>query len=243
MHLFLPIVTVLSILAIFSVLFFLTVLKYKKNIDQLSITIEEKEAELISQRRQIIGLRDKLEKIRSYLIEDDYLDYLTKLGNNDKWKLETAKIREELGRKKPLLLYIDIDNLKYFNDTFGHPLGDAIIMRVALILKKIISRSNFLFRFDSDEYLLLFPNATFKKGEELALKIIDEVSHEDFSPLIRELAENDKVVIPEKEIGCSIGIARWTKDADFNFYQLLDDAKSAMFEAKALGKSQFFIGK
>ena len=53
----------------------------------------------------------------------------------------------------------DIDNFKLFNDTYGHPLGDEIIRRVAAVLSERCRGSDFVARFGGDEFMLILPEA------------------------------------------------------------------------------------
>jgi diguanylate cyclase (GGDEF)-like protein/putative nucleotidyltransferase with HDIG domain len=57
------------------------------------------------------------------------------------------------------VLIADIDNFKLFNDTYGHPIGDEIIKRVAGVLVHRIRSSDFVCRFGGDEFMLILPEA------------------------------------------------------------------------------------
>jgi diguanylate cyclase (GGDEF)-like protein/putative nucleotidyltransferase with HDIG domain len=57
------------------------------------------------------------------------------------------------------LLIADIDNFKLFNDTYGHPVGDELIRRVAGVLDHRTRSSDFVCRFGGDEFMLILPEA------------------------------------------------------------------------------------
>lgn len=63
-------------------------------------------------------------------------------------------------RKEPLsIVFIDIDNLKYINDNFGHDTGDYILKEVSRILRNTLRESDLIIRVGGDEFILGLPNA------------------------------------------------------------------------------------
>jgi diguanylate cyclase (GGDEF)-like protein/putative nucleotidyltransferase with HDIG domain len=76
-------------------------------------------------------------------------------------EIEAARARRYQGTFSVLIA--DIDNFKLFNDTYGHPVGDEIIRRVAGLLQHRSRSSDFVGRFGGDEFILILPE-TYRAG-------------------------------------------------------------------------------
>ncbi len=88
------------------------------------------------------------------------------------------------------LLLIDIDHFKRINDTFGHPGGDAVLVRLSGILRQQLRGEDFLARWGGEEFLCALPNASLADGMALAERI-------------RQIVEAEQLVTPA-------GVIRWT---------------------------------
>ncbi|MCD8562319.1 MAG: diguanylate cyclase [Bacilli bacterium] len=73
---------------------------------------------------------------------------------------------------------IDVNNLKMTNDAFGHIEGDKLLIKVASILKKYITKDDILARIGGDEFVYLIPNASLDKVQRLIKKIENKVERE-----------------------------------------------------------------
>ena len=76
-------------------------------------------------------------------------------------------------------MFLDIDYFKMVNDTYGHDVGDDILRKLAITMKKSISSNETLIRYGGEEFLILMKNATQESAKELVNKI-----NADFSKII-----------------------------------------------------------
>ena len=120
--------------------------------------------------------------------------------------------------------YLDLDNFKNVNDTFGHPIGDELLKIVASRLKAVVSRTEFVARFGGDEFAIVQTGVkTPQQCSALASRIIERIG-EPYD------IEGRHIVI-----GTSIGIAIAPADGK-NSDQLLKNADMALYLAKGDGR-------
>ncbi|MFA5527204.1 MAG: diguanylate cyclase [Peptostreptococcales bacterium] len=78
---------------------------------------------------------------------------------------------ESKGENKMYIMMLDIDNLKKINDSFGHVMGDSILVEISNRLKSIIGECGHIGRYGGDEFLIIFNNLDFNKINEIIDKI------------------------------------------------------------------------
>jgi len=126
------------------------------------------------------------------------------------------------------VLYLDLDNFKYINDTFGHESGDRVLMETARRLESVIQSIDAVAaRFGGDEFAVLLesiPNEEFLR--DVAARIHDALS----APIA---INNGRDVFTRT----SVGIAMMTPDMEC-FDDILRHADIAMYDAKSNGKSR-----
>jgi len=159
-------------------------------------------------------------------------DSLTGLFNRHRLHEEMEKLLVEAARsgKPGALLFFDLDEFKYINDTFGHHAGDATLIRIATELSTLIRRNEVLARLGGDEFALLIPQVSdMKQVENLAERVVQTIAR---LPLIFE-EQPMRVTI-------SLGIAFYPQHGT-TIEELIAHADTAMYQAKACGKNTWQV--
>jgi len=127
------------------------------------------------------------------------------------------------------LIFIDIDNFKEINDTYGHMIGDKILALIAKRIKACLRTNDSAYRFAGDEFTIILPETTASEAKFVADRILSKFANETF-------------VINEKEISeitPSIGIAEYQMNEGNQ--QFLHRADVTMYEAKQRGGNRVVI--
>lgn len=133
--------------------------------------------------------------------------------------------------KRPLgLLFVDIDDFKKVNDTFGHGIGDLALKAVASSLAHTVRSSDVVGRYGGDEFAIVAPEAESEELIHLAVRLIDAVSTLDLKDL-------GKGAIP---LSISVGgaVLKSTDGIDSDFEHFLAAADNSLYEAKRAGKAR-----
>jgi diguanylate cyclase (GGDEF)-like protein/PAS domain S-box-containing protein len=184
-------------------------------------------------RGHILVLRDITERKRAerrirYLAR---FDALTKMPNRMQFQhlLHQAIARSTRQSRGLALLYVDIDNFKEVNDTFGHDAGDRVLETVSERLARLLPKESVVGRLAGDEF------AIFAEG-------MDEspARHDQAGALarlvLREVSRPLHVGEHEIEVTASVGIALCPEQGD-NVIDLIRNADAAMYHAKRAGRS------
>ena len=131
------------------------------------------------------------------------------------------------------VIFIDLDNFKYINDTYGHDLGDSFLGKFCEEIYKVIDKNCDFARFGGDEFVIS------------KIKIKDDIEVKELlNSIIKRF--NDPMQVNGKEVYCtlSIGVSLYPFDGD-GVDSLLKKADIAMYKAKTNGKNryQFFDTK
>jgi diguanylate cyclase (GGDEF)-like protein len=136
-------------------------------------------------------------------------------------------------KRQPLAigaLYVDLDNFKEINDTFGHYVGDQLLRSVASRLASALRLSDTVGRLGGDEFLVLVEGDTSDAGPEMAAQRLHAALAE---PFLLEVPEPVELVV-RASIGVAIG-PRSTGD------ELIRDADVALYQAKEAGRDRIVV--
>ena len=178
--------------------------------------------------------RDEIEVSREKLIESEekyahlaYHDVLTGLPNRQSLYENASQLFSDLPVKKAALIYIDMDNFKYINDTMGHDFGDELIKQASERISTNIDDKGILYRIGGDEFVIL--------------QAIDEKEAESLMGRILYSFRKEFVIKSNSiHISLSIGLAMYPEHGD-NISKLMKAADIAMYTSKESGKNRYEI--
>ncbi|MBD2500927.1 sensor domain-containing protein [Anabaena azotica] len=188
---------------------------------------------------RIIGINTVCEEIserkqaESQLRQNAFYDRLTGLPNRALFmEYLTQALQQAKQHKNNLfaVLFLDLDRFKVINDSLGHIKGDQFLITIAQILQACIRSTDIVARLGGDEFIILLTGI---QDVSDAIRVAEHIQQELKLPL--------KLDQQEVFTSASIGIAlSSTLDYD-QPEQLLRDADTAMYRAKALGKSRYAL--
>ena len=177
-------------------------------------------AELEALVRQLNEAHSELEALKEQFREQADRDWLTGLHNRRYLARQLAGVGADF-----CFAVLDLDHFKGINDTFGHEVGDLVLVRVAGLLLDVVRRSDVVARTGGEEFVLLMPAADGEAAErccERALAAIREFEWEGVAPGLRVIA--------------SAGIARSGEALGLDRVASLADRR--LYDAKALGRDR-----
>lgn len=187
----------------------------------------------IDYRRTIEDMNEKLEKAA-------VTDYLTGICNRNGLSHKLKEILAEKESKGNVVLYVDLDNFKYYNDTFGHDVGDMVLVCFAHILTKIADKRAIPVRYGGDEFILLLSDKCVDEGVKLAEQIYLEIK-DGFCKEIEERVGHEVVIPKEKKLSCSIGIAACEAGSKERLIRALSQADQVLYHVKKHGKGRMMV--
>lgn len=161
-----------------------------------------------------------------------YFDALTGLTNRAAMQrqLELAVMAAGEAMTEVSILFIDLDDFKRINDTFGHLVGDELLRAVAERLRSVVRPSDLLARIGGDEFLIMMtgPRSVTDSATQVAARVVNAL-HDPIS-----------ISIGEVQARASVGVSSYPRDAA-GAEDLLRHADTAMYVAKRSGKNAFHI--
>jgi len=196
--------------------------KIKNRLYQLNLSLEERISRETNKRVKLYQKsNEQLEKMAHY-------DILTKLPNRILFfdRLSHAVKKAQRNKTKLAVMFLDLDNFKEINDSFGHLLGDKVLKTFASRLEQVFRQSDSIARFGGDEFVLLVEDIRETSAVIQIAQGIDRI----FS---------DSINIEEKDffLSASIGVAVYPDDGT-DSEELIKNADVAMYAAKKNGRNQ-----
>lgn len=161
--------------------------------------------------------------------EDKYrCDSLTGLLSHEAFKSDVEKRLLEDGTKV-MLLMMDADKFKNYNDTYGHKVGDEYLINLANTLSTALRKDDLACRMGGDEFAA-------------ALFYTDKVDDQIMLDRAQQICDKINIILSSWQGGTSLSMGAATSDVDINtFDRLYEASDEALYEAKAAGRSRMAI--
>ena len=176
---------------------------------------------------ELLILKDSYNQMIQRLNEHKILSITDKLtGLFNRLKLDES-LNDEFNRSNRFkrsfgIIIIDIDYFKRINDTYGHQVGDQVLIQFANILKENIRKIDILWRWGGEEFMIICPETDFQGTIKLAQSLREIISKYDF-PTIGNFS-------------ASFGVSIY--DGEGNIDNVIARADSALYQAKENGKNR-----
>lgn len=188
-------------------------LHYLKNIE-LKREIEERKS-----------AQDSLQKLAS-------TDPLTEVLNRRELFIQGSReLKYALQKKQPLtIILFDIDHFKQINDTYGHAIGDQVLINMTKIVRESLRQGELIARSGGDEFVILLPGSNCVQSQQIAERLQRQMATQEIVS-----GKNDL------HVTISIGVAEFNLASDVTLETLLVCADQALYIAKQAGRNQMVI--
>jgi diguanylate cyclase (GGDEF)-like protein len=167
------------------------------------------------------------------LYHQAHYDALTDLPNRVllRDRLEQAMNRARREGTCVAVLFLDLDRFKSINDSLGHVAGDLFLKEMAARLGRQLREEDTVVRFGGDEFIIVVPDIA---GDTHIITTISKMCENVLAATLEPFSIDDH----EIKLTSSVGVSLYPQDAD-NFDDLLKNADSAMYHAKAQGRDNY----
>lgn len=176
--------------------------------------------------------KEKLAYLYKQAKELSNIDYLTGLGNHRFFQQSLAQqidIARSNNTNLALILF-DLDNFKFFNDTFGHQSGDIVLKEIAQIVRESLRENDIPCRYGGEEFVVILPNTNVSEAKLIAEKIRCAIEAKNFLPQNRSETETEVTITISGGCSCFPDQASTPTDlikvADQKLYEVKRSSKN-----------------
>lgn len=178
---------------------------------------------------KIKSLQDSLRATNERLLEQAHTDDLTRLSNRRSlFEFLPREFERSMRTGDQLAIaMIDLDHFKEVNDTYGHPQGDVVLQRLAVLLRQQSRPYDLAARFGGEEFALVLPETGLSAAATIAERLREEVENFTFAAPLDQL-----------RLTVSIGVAALPHQRVKNVDSLIREADDALYQAKRNGRNR-----
>lgn len=171
----------------------------------------------------ILGVRFILQKVIHKMSKDT----LTNIYTRDTFTQELVREMELVDRYGGDLglIMFDIDYFKYVNDTYGHSVGDEVLIELTKLIKDAIRNVDLFARWGGEEFMIIAPQTNLKEAYQLAERLRTTIDTYCFKRI--------------NDLSCSFGVTTYSTEDSLN--DLIKKVDSALYRAKETGRNKVVI--
>lgn len=185
-------------------------------------TVEDARADIEATRHALTHMSSELAETRQTMNEDALTGAQNRRGMDAALLREVARARRNQNRLTVAM--IDVDHFKQVNDTYGHDVGDRLLIHLGMIAKSVLRESDTLVRYGGEEFLVILPESDVRGAEYVLNRLREMVAK---SPL---MYTNKRI-----EVTISAGLSQ-LQDGE-NGHNLVLRADQALYQAKQAGRN------
>ncbi len=163
----------------------------------------------------------------TYYQELEYLTQIDSLTGLYNHRYFVQAIDKEIERAKRYnrtlsLLMLDVDNFKYFNDTYGHPAGDALLKEISMLMLKVTRDIDICCRYAGDEFIIILPETDIQQARIFGEKLTTAIKAIQFN---------------EESVSASAGVAEY-ENFKHNRMDFVRKVDQALYDSKKARKKK-----
>ncbi len=202
---------------------------------QLEARVRERASELVDKNRELSEVNERLAEAVKLLEQLAVTDELTGLYNRRKFEEALLlEVRRNLRREHPFcLLMIDVDHFKHYNDTHGHPAGDAVLRLLGELFHQTFRSLDVAARYGGEEFVVLLLDTELAGARVAAEKMRAATEATDFDGGPQQ---------PGGRLTISVGVAAYPTHG-VSPKELVDAADRALYAAKHAGRNRVMVAR
>lgn len=193
---------------------------------------------VIELQRSLIdrAIRDRTEELETANRELESLsmeDALLGIGNRRAMEVDIQHTHSlaTRHRRNYAVALLDVDHFKSYNDHYGHMAGDNALQQVTAVIQSVIRKSDRLYRYGGEEFLLLLPDTNACGGRTLTRRLVEKLHATGL----------EHTMSPYNVVTVSAGLAQYqlnVKDRQHDWQSIVNRADQALYKAKETGRNR-----
>lgn len=183
--------------------------------------------------RCIGSWRDVTERVEmmKHLDEISITDPLTKIYNRRFFFDEIEKEDQRSKGSQAAVILFDIDHFKQVNDTWGHMIGDQVLVHITKVCQQLLRKEDVFARYGGEEFVVLL-----SETDDDAVHATAERLREEIAAFPLKLGETNEIGVT-----ISLGVSSWTPQDEHTITDILQQADKALYKSKQAGRNRVTV--